>query len=141
MKKRKSGHSRTRESADARRLAIESLLAGASQESTARAAHVSCRTIRRWLADAAFCVELEKGRTLAFEDALGALKGGAAIAVKTLLQNLTAKSPGERRQAAKEILTFCFKGVEAVDFEARLKHVEELLEAGGIEILRAGRVS
>ena len=137
MKKRKKRQNET----IPRKAAIEALLAGESQKGAAIAAGVSRRTVVRWMTDPAFAAELEAARAAAYSEALGMLRGGARTATAALLQNLTAKSPGERRQAAKEILTFCFKGVEAVDFEARLKHVEELLEAGGIEIIRAGRVS
>jgi transcriptional regulator with XRE-family HTH domain len=107
---------------------IEALLAGETQAGAAIAAGVSRRTVSRWLRDPAFAAELEKARTLAFAEALSALKGGAAAAVKTLLQNLGARSPAERRQAAREILTFAFKGVETLDFEARLERIEKLLE-------------
>lgn len=142
MENRKSGHNRTRESADVRRLAIESLLTGASQEAAALAAGVSCRTIRRWLLDPAFSGELEAARAAAFADSLNMLKGGAAAAVKTLLQNLGLKSPSERRQAAKEILTFAFKGHETLDLEARLTRIEELLKVSGPrDLSRPGRVS
>jgi len=113
---------------DARRRVIEALLAGESQDAAAIAAGVSRRSVVRWLADPAFAAELEAARAAAFAGALSALKGGAAAAVTALLQNLNAKTPGERRQAAREILTFAFKGVEVLDFEARLERIEKLLE-------------
>jgi len=126
MKKAKAGQKETQ--TDARRRAIEALLSGENREGAALAADVSVRTIGRWLADPAFAAELEAARTLAFAEALNCLKGGAALAVRTLLQNLKARTPAERRQAAKEILTFAFKGIEVADFEARLAILEAYIE-------------
>ena len=125
MKKRKSGKQRT--SPDKRQLVIEALLAGKSQKEAAALAAVSDRCVRRWLRDPAFSRKLEAARAAAFAEALGVLKGGAAEAAKTLLLNLSVKSPAERRQAAREILTFAFKGVEVLDIEARLERIEKLL--------------
>ena len=129
MKKRKSGKQRT--SPDKRQLVIEALLAGKSQKEAAALAAVSDRCVRRWLRDPAFSRKLEAARAAAFAEALGVLKGGAAEAAKTLLLNLSVKSPAERRQAAREILTFAFKGVEVLDIEARLERIEKLLQGIG----------
>jgi hypothetical protein len=126
----------------ARAAVIEALLAGESQAGAAAAAGISRRSVVRWLADPAFAAELETARAAAYAEALSMLKGGARVAVAALLQNLKAKTPAERRQAAREILTFAFKGIEVMDLETRLKHVEELLSAGGAATIgRAGRVS
>lgn len=129
MKTAKPGHERT--SPDKRRIVLEQLLGGESQAAAARAADISDKTVRRWLQEAGFIAELEKARTAAFSEALGELKGGTAAAVKTLLRNLRASSPAERRAAAKEILSFAFRGIEVLDFEARLERIEKLLEEQG----------
>ncbi|MBU1173647.1 MAG: helix-turn-helix domain-containing protein [Proteobacteria bacterium] len=139
MKKQKMGHIET--SPDKRRIVIKSLLAGESQEGAARAADLSRRTISRWLADPGFTDELEAARTAAFAEALGMLRGGAAFAVKTLLKNLNERNAAERRQAAREILTFAFKGIETLNFEARLTKLEQLIEQGAVGLLRGRRLS
>lgn len=138
MKNQKVRNKGTRLSTDTRRIVLESLLAGESQDAAAAAAGITRRTIYRWLADPGFKNELEKARTAAFNEALNGLKGGAAVAVKTLLKILTSKSTSEQRQAAKEILTFAFKGVETLDFEARLEKIEKLIEEGGVPFIGRG---
>lgn len=113
---------------DKRRIVIEALLAGESQDAAAKLAGVSRRSVVRWLADSAFSDELKRARAAAFSDALAALKGGASLAVRTLLDVLKSTRPAERRQAAREILSFAFKGVELEEFEARLTRLEEHIE-------------
>lgn len=120
--------SQTETGPDKRRLVIEALLAGESQDAAATVAGVSRRTVVRWLASPDFADELARARAAAFAEALAALKGGAGLAVKTLLDILKSKNPAERRQAAKEILGFAFKGAELEDFETRLARLEKYLE-------------
>jgi len=121
-------------SPDKRRLVIEALLAGESQDAAARAANVGRRTVVRWLGQDAFRTELEAARVAAFAEAVGLLKGCADLAVKKLLELLKSKRDSEARRAAVEILNFAFRGIETLDFEARLEQVEKFIaehSAGG----------
>lgn len=113
---------------DKRTIVLEALLAGKSQAAAARLARISRRTVVRWMTAPDFADKLTQSRTEAFTEALAALKGGAAPAVQTLLKNLKSRRPSERRQAAKEILAFAFKGVELEDLEARLVKLEKYME-------------
>lgn len=124
---------------DKRGIVLEALLAGKSQAAAARLAKISRRTVVRWLAAAEFADKLTLARTEAFTEALAALKGGAAPAVQTLLKILKSRRPSERRQAAKEILSFAFKGVELEDLEARLVKLEKYIEIQTAGL--SGRVS
>lgn len=129
MKKPKVGQVRhSTPAVDKRTIVLEALLAGKSQAAAARLARISRRTVVRWMTAPDFAGKLTQSRTEAFTEALAALKGGAAPAVQTLLKNLKSRRPSERRQAAKEILAFAFKGVELEDLEARLVKLEKYME-------------
>jgi hypothetical protein len=120
--------SQSESSPDKRRIVLEALLAGESQDAAARLANASRRTVVRWLAEPGFKAELERARAAAFDEAIGLLKGCAGRAVKKLLGLLESKNDTEGRQAAKELLGFAFKSVETLDFEARLERLEKFIE-------------
>jgi len=111
-----------------RAIVLEALVAGESQDAAAQLAGVSRRSVVRWLAEPGFADELTRARVAAFAEALSALKGGACLAVQTLLDGLKSRSPAERRQAATRILEFSFRGVELQDFEQRLAVLEAYIE-------------
>lgn len=120
------------------KIAIAALLAGKSQDAAGRAAGVSRRSVVRWLADPAFAGELAAARAAAFGETLALLKAGAAEATRALLNLLKSKSPAERRQTAREILTFAFKAVETEDFELRLAGLEKYLDENKVGLGPSG---
>ena len=111
-----------------RAIVLEALVAGESQDAAAQLAGVSRRSVVRWLAEPAFADELTRARVAAFAEALSSLKGGALLAVRTLLDGLKSRNIAERRQAATRILEFSFKGTELQDFEQRLSALEKFIE-------------
>jgi len=65
---------------------------------------VGIGSLRRWLADPEFRAVLAQATTESVLQATGAVLRWAPVAVARLIQDLQGESPGEARQAAREIL-------------------------------------
>lgn len=86
-------------------LAIAALVAGESHERAAEAAHVTPRTLRRWLSSEDFKAALRTALGAALDDALVRLKASTSPAIDVLLDVArNAESEHARMQAAGKLL-------------------------------------
>jgi molybdenum-dependent DNA-binding transcriptional regulator ModE len=108
--------------------AIKAILETNSIEEAAKKASFSRTSIYNWLKDKDFKECLERERKVLFEEGLSALKGATAKAAKTLVELLESNDKNTRRLAAKEIINFAIKTVEAKELEERVSQLEELIE-------------
>lgn len=111
--------------------AIEALLSNPSVEKAAQAVGVDKSTLFRWLRDGGFKEAYAEARKTLLESTLTGLQAISTEAVEALhaeLTNATAK-PSERIAAAKAILEFSLKGVDAIETEKRLAAIEEAFTA------------
>ncbi|MFC3347765.1 hypothetical protein ACFOOM_10060 [Streptomyces echinoruber] len=108
----------------ARPAAIIALARGATSEEAARESGVSGRTIRRWMEDPDFQIEVRDTRTEILSSAVGQLAAGAAEAVTTLREALRDADGRNRVQAARTLLDACLSLRESLDLEQRLAALE-----------------
>jgi|SRR5579871_500697 len=115
--------------------ALLALLASASVREAAQRAHVSLRTLYRWLAeDARFQASYRSVRRQLMDQALGCLQDSVGKSVETLAQIAhTRMAPAASRVAAcRALLEYGFKGDELAavwHLEERVRHLEEALAA------------
>jgi hypothetical protein len=119
------GNSLTRKQAEA----IPHLIGSRSYEEGRKLAKVGARTLYRWLKIPAFQNALEKARNRFIEEALERLKGAVTQAVAVLVETMSGTDAPLRVRSAALILEYFFKTREFVDFETRLKNIEEALDA------------
>lgn len=96
----------------------------------AKAAGISEATIHRYLNEADFREEYKAARARLLEGTLTVLQAGALEAVRTLEAIMKNKrSPVScRLGAARSILELAFKAREMLEFEERLRALEEALK-------------
>jgi len=108
--------------------AIPFLIEASSIEEGAKIAGVSRVTVYRWMAEAAFKKRLEDERQRTFEESLNRLKGATGQAIDKLVELIGSDEKNISRLAAQSVLSFAFKTSEVQDLEARITHIEEILE-------------
>jgi hypothetical protein len=108
---------------------LAALLAEVTQEGAASRAGVSVATLWRFLQDPAFQRQYLSARRQVVEDAIGLLQRASRKAVATLVRNLDCGQAGVEVRAAQIILEQSYKGVEMLELEARIAHLEENLPA------------
>ena len=107
---------------------IAALLQNPSKADAGRAARVPRSTWGRWLTQPAFIDRLEQAREKIFTDALRTIRAGAELAAVELIALLKDKDGGLRRLAADGILRHAFKSYELLEFEERLRRLEETIQ-------------
>jgi hypothetical protein len=113
-----------------REAAILALACGETIADAARKAGVVERTLYRWLKGEGFRQEIATARAEMFNRALGRLAEGAVGSVLMLRQLcLKAKSETVRLAAARALLEQGTRLRESVEFEHRLRALEENLNA------------
>lgn len=106
--------------------AIIALIEQPTIEDAARAAQVSPRTLWRWLAREDFKRRLNEARGVVYDNSVNELKTACAVAVRTLraVAEDASVSPSARVAASTAILSNCFKAVEQIELQTRLKTLE-----------------
>ena len=105
--------------------AIAALLSEATVASAAERAAVNEATLYRWLKQEQFVSAYREARRLVMEKSIAQLQQGSWAASTTLLKLLGSPSDSVRLRAATEILDQANKGLETLDFEERLRRLEE----------------
>jgi AcrR family transcriptional regulator len=124
----KSGPSRAR----ARELVATGLAAGTPVNQIAAANGLTERTIYNWLRESEFRARVNELRNRAVENAISLLASNMSLAAQTLVALLADSTPPANRvQAARTLLEMAFKAREVVEFEERLRAVEERLAQSG----------
>jgi len=110
--------------------AITALLTEPTVRDAARAASCSERSLFRFLADPDFQEAYRAARHRVVEVAIGRLQQAGSEAVDTLRDIMQGQGhPASARvTAARSILEFALRGVEAEDLSSRLAALEEYLE-------------
>lgn len=104
--------------------AIVALARGLTSEDAAREAGVSGRTVRRWMEEQDFALEVRDARTQLLQHAVGQLAAGAVEAVTTLREALRDADGRNRVQAARVLLDATLALRESLDLEERLAALE-----------------
>lgn len=109
-------------------LLIVGLAAGRPLVDVAAEAGISTRTVQRRMAKPEFQRKVSDLRGQMMQDLSGRLSQISGIAMERLQSLLEADSENVRLGAARSILDQTLRVREAVDFEGRLKEVEDLCE-------------
>jgi hypothetical protein len=110
--------------------AVAALLASATIERAAEQVGVCEKTMRNWLADAAFAAAYREARRQIVEHAVTLLQRTTGVAVATLARNLNCGRPAIEVSAASAILTHALGAVELFDLAGRVAELEEKLAGG-----------
>lgn len=109
----------------AQEIAVRVLVATGSTAQAATAADVTERSVRRWLADAAFRGAYRAAGRAAASEAVSALLAAQGEAVAALRLALTAQSPATRVRAARALLEVGRHALDE-DIEDRIERLEEV---------------
>ena len=109
--------------------ALQAVLAHPNLKEAALAAGVSDATLWRYMKDAEFSRRLREARREAIGHAALRLQGSAGEAVAVLRDLMTkdAAPPAARITAARAVLDYSFRVVEADELKARLDELEQFL--------------
>jgi DNA-binding MurR/RpiR family transcriptional regulator len=108
---------------------VVALLANPTITCAAQAAGVSESTVWRLMQREDFQRRYREAQDKAFDGALGALQAAGTEAIDSLKRNLTCGTPAAEVQAAKAILDFTLKVREQLDYDRRLRQLEDALKA------------
>lgn len=100
------------------------LAQGSTTDQAGKAAGVSGRTVRRWMADPDFAARVAELRAELLARTVGALVDASLDAVRTLRECLKARSEATRVRAATALLNALVVVRESVDLEQRLAALE-----------------
>jgi hypothetical protein len=109
--------------------ALVALLAGCTVEEAAAKAKVSRRTISTWKADPDFRSQLHERRAEMVEAGVDILRDGLTRAARCLVDKLDSGNDQVAVSAARSLLEYGFKGLEALDHAQRLERLEKALES------------
>ena len=111
-------------------LLLSALVCGATVESAARKAGISERTAYRRLADASFKEQLRQMRSDMLQRVAAMSTAAAGEGFKTLLALAqdAGLPPAERRKAATDLIALSAKLGDRVEYETRLRALEEQLQ-------------
>lgn len=112
--------------------ALAALLSTSSKAAAARAAGISDRTLRDYLADPTFRAEYEKAFKDMVEDATKQAKQSLSPALSTLREIVEDKGEDTqaRISAARAILSNGIKLIETADILTRIKELENAIAGG-----------
>jgi hypothetical protein len=116
------GHRRT--------AALAALLTEATVEAAAAKAGIGYRTLKKWLAEEGFRRRFRELQREVLERTVARLVSLGGKAVDALAKNLDAPSAAASNRAAELVLSQTAKGLELLDFDERLKAIEERLGVG-----------
>jgi hypothetical protein len=114
---------------DTQLLALQALLLGASQAEAAAASGAGERSIRRWLHDPVFRSALHQARCDAWGTVTARLQQLAHKAVDALEGLLASDHLYARALAARSVLEYSLRALDADDLTARAAQIEADLEA------------
>jgi hypothetical protein len=103
------------------------IAAGLPVSTAAQRAHVSLRTARRRLTEAAFTARVEHYRTRLVAETLAKLEGAMIGAADALRDLVAHDDPHVRCRAAVEVLKNALRVRESHDLAERVRRLEELL--------------
>jgi hypothetical protein len=111
--------------------AIVALLTTRTVEEAARAAHISAKTLLRWLKEPEFDTAYRAAKRAAFGQSIARLHHLSSAAVTTLGKVMLEPGtpPATRVRAADSILDHTTKAIEIESLEARLTELERAAEA------------
>lgn len=94
----------------------------------AKAAGIDERTLRRYWKDPAFLAEYRKRCTSMLEEATSKAKSALPLAVERLVVIVSddTQQPQQQIAAARAVLEYGLRLIEANDFESRLQTLEEM---------------
>lgn len=93
-------------------------------------AKVNPATYWRWMQDTKFLSEYRKMRRGILENTVAKLQSVTYQAIDTLERNLSCESPSAEIRAAQIILEQSIKGLEILDIENRVEHLELITKQG-----------
>ena len=108
--------------------AIAALLSASSIKAAAAICDMAEVTLWRWLQLSDFQTAYRAARRQIVERAVSELQAACGEAVETLKRNLHCENPAVEIRAAQIILEQAIKGVELVDLQERVEHLESLIE-------------
>jgi hypothetical protein len=124
-----------------REAAIAALLTAPTVGDAAKAARVSEKTLRRWLAEPAFAEPYRAARRQALDTAIGTLTAATGEAVVTLRRNMSeAAPPAVQVRAAVALLDLALRGAELIDLAERVEQLEAAAREGANGLARGGRL-
>jgi len=111
--------------------AILALLTTRTVEEAARAAHISAKTLLRWMKEPEFDAAYQAAKRAAFGQSIARLHHLSSAAVTTLGKVMLEPGtpPATRVRAADSILDHTIKAIEIEGLEARLTELERAAEA------------
>jgi len=111
--------------------AILALLTTRTVEEAARAAHISAKTLLRWMKEPEFDAAYQAAKRAAFGQSIARLHHLSSAAVTTLGKVMLEPGtpPATRVRAADSILDHTIKAIEIESLEARLTELERAAEA------------
>jgi DNA-binding MurR/RpiR family transcriptional regulator len=114
-------------------LAIATLLTSPSIADAASAIGISEATLWRWLQDTDFQENYRAAKRQVLSQSISSLQNATSDAVRTLQDVMRDDGAphSARNQAAKTILEFAFRGIEAEEVETRLAALEKAMEEDG----------
>lgn len=104
---------------------LAALAKGSTVADAAAAGKVGERTVYRWKSAPEFQDEISRLRAEMLDRAAGSLSDATEEAVATLRRALRAKDVAVRVRAAREILSHTLVVRDSVEFEARIRKLEE----------------
>jgi hypothetical protein len=106
--------------------AVAALLTARNVEEAAKTAHISTRTLLRWMKEPEFQTAYREARRTTYSQAVAKLQQGAAAAATTLLKIMLDQSApaSVRVRAAECIMDYSAKAIEIEDVEARVTELE-----------------
>jgi hypothetical protein len=110
--------------------AIAALLTQRNIEDAAAAAHISPKTLLRWMKEPEFDKQYRAARRGAVSQSISRLQQGATAAATTLLKTMIDQDvpASVRVRAAECVLNHAMKAIELEDIEARLSEMERAAE-------------
>src|SRR5665213_2574984 len=110
--------------------AIVALLTTRTVEEAARAAHISAKTLLRWMKEAGFDTAYRAAKRAAFGQSIARLHHLSSAAVTTLGKVMleSGTPPATRVRAADSILDHTTKAIEIEGIEARVAQLERAAE-------------
>jgi hypothetical protein len=110
-----------------RAAALAALLTEATVEAAAAKAGIGYRTLKKWLAEECFRRRFRELQREVLERTVARLVSLGGKAVGTLAKNLDSASAAASNRAAELVLGQANKGLEMLDYDERLKALEERL--------------
>ena len=112
--------------------AVALILEGNSLAEAARKLRVGTSTLYRWAHTDAFKEQLDAGRRVIFDEAIGRIKAASGKAVDKLVSVMRGPDLAEARKAATTILELGFRSKEMLEFEARIAALERMPPGSGM---------